>query len=979
MCTNVSTVQAGNEASPGKGVTVVALRRSFVAYITIVTAFQMHLAAAGPVSQDVPVPGGTLAMARSLGVTPAPERARFVAELARLTHPAAESPNTTRAKAAAALGRPGASDALAPSGSPDTVPIPLTVTVWSQTVFHRPIAPDAIVVAILSDPRAAHLCYGLAGADDETLRYFVDHPAVITRLYEHDAAVFAAFGGSLHVHANQVVSPGGVAATPLWEAVVSERPDRPEPFIRGLFGRDEGRLAYLYDTIAGLDGPRAAFALGLWIKDLSERAKRFKTLAALNRTVIPQWQPAKLPFTRPLYDVGSMLSRVQAEPDGSPSFPALRSWWTWVFEGADVPVATAHAAGTVTGDGPVDAAWLAQMMTTADAQNRGERLDQFAFGQRAFVAADRGEAPDVLTAIRAFPRYRMLMLTLERIGVRHASVYAAAARRAQQLSAVDGRRGYAALGQFQGCLALIARLASVHTLDVGASEALIGSLSNVSLNNDGWYAGSIGTWVQRDLRGVITAARVRLKPDLGMEELLLSALAGTSGPTGQPTREVAWEGQRYRLDLAASEEQRLRRIRDKQESLSIDVALNVLDVAGKLTAIPLTLNDVSAAAAELKRVAQAFTPRNRNSAPDTPSFGVEGPRHARDSVDRAIEDLARIASAPDLQKAGRVAPSLGAIVDDVLADALVAWAYAMSIADADSPVLLTGSVTRRHEFGLGPGVRGGRLRVAWAAPKQEVMARVPWHVSGSLLGLDVALSSLALRRVDSEHAVDAPTLSANERDAFASSVALLDPWTLRDDDRDAIAAAVDRGRGRTASLAEDGGNLDEITTEIHMDGWRRRALQWVIANEPKQVDSMFSMTELLYLGRMPDADLNAWGTSAIGWSGCFCTRLAPLAQWRLSSGRPQLGLMAATIPDLNLHVAIMLRDLQLPAAIAKAVLTAAVQDFIDEVRPTDFNDWLTLVRTARAVSRERIEDYVAAVTASGPLIPATAGDTFGQP
>ena len=49
-----------------------------------------------------------------------------------------------------------------------------------------------------------------------------------------------------------------------------------------------------------------------------------------------------------------------------------------------------------------------------------------------------------------------------------------------------------------------------------------------------------------------------------VQRLLLSALAGTSGPTGQPTREVAWEGQRYRLDLAASEEQRLRRIRDKR-------------------------------------------------------------------------------------------------------------------------------------------------------------------------------------------------------------------------------------------------------------------------------------------------------------------------------------------------------------------------------------------------------------------------------
>ena len=49
-----------------------------------------------------------------------------------------------------------------------------------------------------------------------------------------------------------------------------------------------------------------------------------------------------------------------------------------------------------------------------------------------------------------------------------------------------------------------------------------------------------------------------------------------------------------------------------------------------------------------------------------------------------------------------------------------------------------------------------------------------------------------------------------------------------------------------------------------------------------------------------------------------------------------------------------------------------MQDFIDEARPIDANDWLTLVRSAQAVGRERIEDYVAAVAADGPLLPEDA-------
>jgi hypothetical protein len=98
--------------------------------------------------------------------------------------------------------------------------------------------------------------------------------------------------------------------------------------------------------------------------------------------------------------------------------------------------------------------------------------------------------------------------------------------------------------------------------------------------------------------------------------------------------------------------------------------------------------------------------------------------------------------------------------------------------------------------------------------------------------------------------------------------------------------------------------------------------------------------------------------------------VAPGGWWNLT-GRPQLGLLATTVADLHLHVAVTLRDLGLPAGIARHVLGAAVQDYIDEVRPSDNEDWLTLVRAAQGVPRDRIEDYVAAITADGPLVPDT--------
>jgi hypothetical protein len=94
--------------------------------------------------------------------------------------------------------------------------------------------------------------------------------------------------------------------------------------------------------------------------------------------------------------------------------------------------------------------------------------------------------------------------------------------------------------------------------------------------------------------------------------------------------------------------------------------------------------------------------------------------------------------------------------------------------------------------------------------------------------------------------------------------------------------------------------------------------------------------------------------------------------WTLRVGRPHLGLLAATVADLNLRVAITLFELGLPAALAKSVLAVAVQEFVDETRPADSDDWLTFVRAARGLSRERIEDYVATAAFNGPLALETA-------
>src|SRR5580693_8075673 len=127
-----------------------------------------------------------------------------------------------------------------------------------------------------------------------------------------------------------------------------------------------------------------------------------------------------------------------------------------------------------------------------------------------------------------------------------------------------------------------------------------------------------------------------------MEGALFSALAGARAVNRQPTSMILWEGQRYRLDLAGSEEQRLRRVREKQESLSIDLALDLQDVSSKLAAVPLALTDIRAAGAALTGLAPSFAANDASVGSDTSSIGIGGLRTAREIIGRALEDLERM-------------------------------------------------------------------------------------------------------------------------------------------------------------------------------------------------------------------------------------------------------------------------------------------------------------------------------------------------
>jgi hypothetical protein len=316
----------------------------------------------------------------------------------------------------------------------------------------------------------------------------------------------------------------------------------------------------------------------------------------------------------------------------------------------------------------------------------------------------------------------------------------------------------------------------------------------------------------------------------------------------------------------------------------------------------------------------------------------------------------------------------------MLGEALLSLAYALDIGDPEGTALLARNIALRHDFGLTHTDLTARGRLSWAIPRQDTRLGVAWHVAGSALGLNVALAPLSLRRLSADAVADVPRLSAIEREAFSVAVAMMNPRRLRDGDRDAIALAVTRGRQRVSAL-EDDETFEAAADSVGLDGRRRRAIRWMLHHDRAGVPSMFSLVDLLALGGgAPGADLDAWGMTALVSSSCPCTELVRPKDWHLLDGRPQLGLMASAMSDLNLRVAVMLHELEVPAGLAQPVLEAAVQEFIESVAPTDANDWWTLARTAQAVPRERIEDYVATAAAvGGPLVPDEGEESAFHP
>jgi hypothetical protein len=835
-----------------------------------------------------------------------------------------------------------------------TVPLPLTVAIWCA-LLGTGCGDANVVTRILADPAAGLLYLGLASTDEETRGYLAAHTDVLAWLKSSRPGTFAAFAGSLHIVDNRIVAPGGESIQPLWQALVAEPLTSPDAFIRRLLTVENGRYAYLFDTLAHLDDRRRRFALTM------EDGAALITLGRLFAAIEPAWNVESRPFVRPFFDGATLLASMHVAADGTLAGPRSVELWSRVFDADDGDVDEEDQAALLDG-AEVDAAWLIRALDSSSLRLRASRLQAILFGQR-LRGVTRDTAADALTVLRAAIRMPALVLTLERMGVRDLKLTAALVRASRRLTSQgDSRARDRSLILWQGALAVVDRLVFMGRIDPEQASRLLDGLAQAASDDTGRSMGAVAAeWIRTVLLPAVSDGDEPATAAIEAERLLVAALGGLD-PVRRET--IAWEDAVYRVDPVSAERARLAAILSRMGGCcTLGQALEAAAIADLLGQGD---GQRASAAGRLGELVAGLD-RDLGAGGELEALG----RGAVEDLEQATRELTR--------KQGRgAARTAAATIEDasgtMLAIALRRLVYATALGDPESQATLAGDVAARHTLGAErAGMPAGPMP-QWALPSEEAASSRGWHVEGSLLGLDVALGRLWLRRVLGDMPFREPTLNESERQVLVAGLVLVPPAALNDGDRAAIVGALDRGRARVREAMTDATARAALCRDAGFCGWRNEVLAWASVEEPDALSSTISRTELARLGWSGSgAPPDAWGPLTIGIDGALSPGFRAPLSLDLVSGRGPLAQALGRFADLKLRIAELTAALGVPARLLPGVMASAVQDYMDEVRPSYPEDWPALLVRIDRITRGRVEDYVAALTAAGgPLVPETA-------
>ena len=931
----------------------------------------------------MPLPGGLRAALSALGDPVPADRSRFLVEFIRRTYyaPIVSNSDPRLAALTALLEHLDRSSRQGDTAAAEWLPLPLSDTIWIKDVFGGRAARDTLVLDILRSRSAALFYCGLLSLDEDTRAWVATQPDLIPDLSSQHAPAFVIAAPGLRVAAGAVNVPGGELAESGWRALVGHAATEPAAFVRTLLKKDDGRLAYFLGTVGQLTPAQVRHALNLDARDERDRISAIRRLYGVFARLATDWKIEERTFWRPGLDPALLVSDLHVDGGGRPVVPGSRRFWNAVFVDGDPEL---NAAEKNALREPVDLTWLSEQVFKSEPIENRRRYHIVLFASRILGSTAPVSVRDALDMLRAAGKYPALTAVLERAGLVDVGAFAAAARRATQLSAIsDGTRAERATAQFQGAVALVTRTALRRRLAADAVANVVSSLAAVDVSEQGDYEGRLVRWlvewVNAQVRkpaspapepphpAIDTYVHATTLPAGGDVPLLtldhdvLQTLAGGHEPSF-----VEWEGTRYRVDLERAEAVRLARLLGENARPYVSSAHALLITADQLERQP-TREVVAQQADRFEQVTQAVM------------------LDRTDPYRNAALELRRAARGGDAASAARLVPTLRVMSDDLLAQGLMAFTYAVALGHPDRVSISAGEAASRHDFALRSGSvhRPG----AWQLATDGADVVRGWRVTGSLLGLDVSLSEFSLVSLAARPPARKPSVADADRRLLTEAVALVAPASLVQADAEAILAAIQRGRARLAEIRTPV-EAAAVAGEIPLGPIGRSLLPWAVAHDRTRVAAFLSTTELFWLGlekRPIDARFDAWGAHAGPRLGCFCLRLSERPSWEALAGRWSSGISLTGFSDLNLRLTELLTALHMPAALLGSILGPATRDFITMAVSRDQDDRRGLVEFVQGMRTDRVEHYLSFLTVDGPLVPvgeaassSAAGSVRGQ-
>ena len=620
---------------------------------------------------------------------------------------------------------------------PIAVAAPLSADAW-RDLLEVPRNGD-LFAAIVSS-RGALLTSAGAMSGDASLRALLEHDRGLLRWIVRNApGAFTLVGRSLRLANDRLVVPGGAAAEPVWEALAGERLARTSDFLRALLSRDNGRLAWFFDTMTTM--PEARRSVLLPPVAIEERLELARALYASFRSIDSNWRVEDHPFLRGNADAWMIVTQVALQ-GGAPAPPNWQWLWQELFDRNDLSrrevTALSRAASS-----PVSLAWMAQKITDQSPRERRDRFEMVRFAQLLFGQASEADAVDIAVALGGYRRFRSALLTLDRMDISSPRTMARMVDAARRAADRPGREQKQAIVALQSALAMIERARISRAIDAASAERLVLSLAD-AVDRNGPILPAVVQWIVGTL---VKTLPPLVQPDrlTGADRVRVDDPAGDGGPAGETNiPEIQVGGPRL------SGRSLRRRAR----------AAHAHPRAGRRP--------------DLTRRSPAGSPRK------SPTRCWRWSTRRRSAIPKA-----RRCSAPT-SRSGTTS----------------AWSGRRACA---------------------------RELLAWSPPHEQVGDGIPWHVEGALLGLDIGLARLALRRIADNEMPVAPTINLNDQLTFARTVMTLNPRELRDADRDRIVAAIARGRAaRRRRRHESEGGAARSPKEAQLSLSVRQTLPWMI-------------------------------------------------------------------------------------------------------------------------------------------------------